>query len=299
MFYLNNLPIGDRISFYNILLELKNVISENVGNFRKYIYRNIDIKKDPNPNVREIAQSFNNISNEIIDFVWHDGIDDLVKRYGNGDIKNVLDSIMNTHIEYFSLSYRPIKLDFLRNEIAKIQNLILGEKRRKLRKIVSTAVAEISSVLVELYNLFEKKSFLSCVLLTDDEFKRFMKLGNDYLFNAIYRITNELLPIANYFLDLDENKNDYLAIESAVYHFHDVLERQEFKHDLLNLMLLRKELDSLFFTAMSVFPYYIVEEKEYYKRVFGIYRESVLKIEQLKVNLVDYFKEIRKLAKVV
>jgi hypothetical protein len=126
-----------------------------------------------------------------------------------------------------------------------------------------------------------------------------MKLGNENLLREIYSITNELLPIANNFLDLDENKNDYLAIKSAVYRFHGVLTRQLYKQDLLNFMLLKKELDSLFFTAMSVFPYYVVNEKEYYRNVVNIYRESILKVEQLKVNLVDYFKEIRKLAKAV
>jgi len=294
MFYLNNLSIGDRISFYNILARLKNVVSENEGNFRKYMYSNIKIEKDTT--ILKIAKVFDNISHEIFEFFWHDGIDYLINSYGN--VKNIPVNIIKRHLENLN-AYKLIKLDFLRNEIDKMANLVLNEKRRKLRKIVSTAVAEISSVIAELYNLFEKNSFLSCILLTNDEFERFMKLGNEHLLREIYSITNELLPNASKFFDLDENKNDFLAVESAVYRFHDVLTRQLYKQDLLNLMLLRKELDSLFFTAMSVFPYYIVEEKQYYKRVLGIYRESVLKIEQLKVNLVDYFKEIRKLAKVV
>jgi len=140
---------------------------------------------------------------------------------------------------------------------------------------------------------------LSCVLLTDDDFEGFMKLGNENLLREIYSITNELLPIANKFLDLDENKNDYLAIESSVYRFHGVLTRQLYKQDLLNFMLLKKELDSLFFTAMSVFPYYIAGEKEYYKKVINIYKESILRLGQLNVNLSNYLREIRKLAKAI
>jgi len=300
MFYLNNLSIGDGVSFYNILSTLKNIVDKNEGDFRKYMYRIINKERDAEEDatILKIAKAFDNISHEIFDFLWHDGIYGLIRHYGNGNIKNISIDTITTHLENSSMSYRPIELDFFKEKINEMKNLILREKRRKLKKIVLTAVTEISSVINELYELFEKKSFLSCVLLTDDEFERFMKLGNEHLFREIYSITNELLPNASKFFDLDENKNDFLVVESALYRFHDVLTRQLFKHDLLNLMLLKKELDYLFFTAMSVFPYYIVEEKEYYKRVFGIYRESVLKIEQIKVNLSNYLNETRKLSRV-
>jgi len=295
MFYLNNLSVGDRISFYDLLATLKNTVNKNEGDFRKYMYSSIKIERDVI--VLKIARIFDSINRTIFEIFLYDGINHLISSYGN--IKNIPVDIITIHLESSNMAYKPIELDFFKEKINEMKSLILREKRRKLKKIVLTAVTEISSVINELYELFKKKSFLSCVLLTDDEFERFMNLGNENLLREIYSITNELLSNASKFFDLDENKNDFIAVESAVYHFHDVLTRQLFKHDLLNLMLLRKELDSLFFTAMSVFPYYIVEEKEYYRKVFSIYRESVLKIEQLKVNLSNYLKEIRKLAEAI
>ena len=294
MFYLKNLSIGDKIFFYNLLSTLKNIVKKNEGDFRKYMYSSIKIERDAT--ILKIAKVFDNISNEIFEFFWHDGIYYLIECYGN--VKNIPIDIIKRHLENLN-AYKPIELDLLKEKINEMANLVLNEKRRKLKKIVSTAVFEISSVIAELYNLFEKNSFLSCVLLTDDDFEGFMKLGNENLLREIYSITNELLPIANKFLDLDENKNDYLAIESSVYRFHGVLTRQLYKQDLLNFMLLKKELDSLFFTAMSVFPYYIAGEKEYYKKVINIYKESILRLGQLNVNLSNYLREIRKLAKAI
>jgi len=295
MFYLNNLSVGDRISFYDLLATLKNTVNKNEGDFRKYMYSSIKIERDVI--VLKIARIFDSINRTIFEIFLYDGINHLISSYGN--IKNIPVDIITIHLESSNMAYKPIELDFFKEKINEMKSLILREKRRKLKKIVLTTVTEISSVINELYELFKKKSFLSCVLLTDDEIERFMKLGNENLLREVYSITNELLSNASQFFDLDENKNDYLAIESAVYHFHDVLVRQLYKQDLLNFMLLKKELDSLFFTAMSVFPYYIAGEKEYYKKVINIYKESILMLGQLKVNLVDYFKEIRKLAKVV